>query len=163
MAMAFPFYMKVSSGQQGVFKGDSSNPNRRPDWIDLQDFRLDIETPRDQATGQASGKRQWKPIVIVKRWGASSPQFLQALVTNANCNVDIEFESRFTDGTEGTYYSIGLQFASVTKVRQYIGPIREQPSESAELEEIELTFQRITIQNRDGQTVQTSFFDTWME
>jgi hypothetical protein len=34
----------------------------------------DVKSPRDLATGQASGKRMHKPFVITKEWGASSPQ-----------------------------------------------------------------------------------------
>ncbi|MBS1902473.1 MAG: hypothetical protein JSS75_02060 [Bacteroidetes bacterium] len=39
--------------------------------------------PRDVATGQASGKRQHKPITIVKEWGASSPQLRVASPSGA--------------------------------------------------------------------------------
>lgn len=34
----------------------------------------EVVAPRDAATGQASGKRQHKPIKIVKEWDAASPQ-----------------------------------------------------------------------------------------
>ena len=33
-----------------------------------------MKSPRDVATGMASGKRQYAPIKIVKEWGAASPQ-----------------------------------------------------------------------------------------
>ncbi|MEO5641004.1 MAG: hypothetical protein ABIQ98_04470 [Sphingomicrobium sp.] len=33
-----------------------------------------VISPRDLATGQASGKRMHKPFVVTKEWGASSPQ-----------------------------------------------------------------------------------------
>ena len=32
------------------------------------------QVPRDIATGQASGKRMYKPVKIIKEWGAASPQ-----------------------------------------------------------------------------------------
>ena len=34
----------------------------------------EVTSPRDIATGQASGKRMHKPFVITKEWGAASPQ-----------------------------------------------------------------------------------------
>ena len=34
----------------------------------------EVTSPRDIATGQASGKRMHKPFVIRKEWGAASPQ-----------------------------------------------------------------------------------------
>lgn len=35
-----------------------------------------VISPRDIATGQASGKRMHKPFTIVKEWGAASPQLM---------------------------------------------------------------------------------------
>ena len=113
-----------------------------------------------------SGKRQWKPIVIVKRWSASSPQFLQALVTNELLSsVTIEFESILANGTEGTYYTIQLTNASVTEVRQYIGSVHEKPADTSEhdtseLETIMVTFQKINV---TSVYAQTTFSDDWLE
>jgi hypothetical protein len=33
-----------------------------------------IVTPRDAASGMATGKRQYAPVTFVKEWGAASPQ-----------------------------------------------------------------------------------------
>ena len=33
-----------------------------------------IVSPRDSASGMASGKRQYAPVKIIKEWGAASPQ-----------------------------------------------------------------------------------------
>ena len=35
-----------------------------------------VISPRDAASGQASGKRMHKPFTIVKEWGAASPQLM---------------------------------------------------------------------------------------
>ena len=40
----------------------------------LQQASYEVKSPRDIATGQASGKRQHGSITIVKEWGAASPQ-----------------------------------------------------------------------------------------
>ena len=158
--MAFPFYLKAHGARQGDFKGDSANPSRAG-WMDGQDFVLEIASPRDQATGQASGKRQWKPIVIVKEWSASSPQFLQALATNELLtSVTLEFESVDASRKEATYYSIQLANASVTEIRQYIGSVHEKGADTFKLERISFTFQKITVSSTGGQT---SFSDDWLE
>jgi type VI secretion system secreted protein Hcp len=130
--MTFPFYIKLSGSRQGDFKDDSSNPGR-VGWIKGLDFQLHLDSPRDQATGQASGKRIWKPIVIIKEWDAASPQLLQALATNELLSVLIEFESKLPDGSEGTYYSVHLTDAAVTELRQYIG----RHGEAVDLVELE--------------------------
>ncbi|MDB5699219.1 MAG: hypothetical protein JWN69_2023 [Alphaproteobacteria bacterium] len=36
-----------------------------------------VKSPRDSASGQASGKRMHKPFTFVKEWDAASPQLLQ--------------------------------------------------------------------------------------
>jgi type VI secretion system secreted protein Hcp len=43
----------------------------------------EIVTPRDDGTGVATGKRQHKPMTVRMAVGASTPQLLNALVTNA--------------------------------------------------------------------------------
>jgi hypothetical protein len=35
-----------------------------------------VVSPRDSASGQASGKRMHKPFTIVKEWGAATPQLM---------------------------------------------------------------------------------------
>jgi hypothetical protein len=42
-------------------------------------FTYDVKSPRDVATGQASGKRTHKPIKIIKEWDATSPQLSKQL------------------------------------------------------------------------------------
>jgi type VI secretion system secreted protein Hcp len=50
--------------------------------ITLTGISHEIVSPRDSASGQATGKRQHKPITIIKEWGPSTPMLLQALTTN---------------------------------------------------------------------------------
>ena len=149
--MALPFYARIRGDKQGDFKGESSSP-QRSGWIECLDFALEVDSPIDMATGQASGKRQWRPIEITKKRGASSPQFLQALVTNEVLStVLLEFEAVLKDGMEGTYYVIQLTDALVTGVRQYIGSARgESTVDTLELERIALTFRQITCTYKDG-------------
>src|SRR5579871_6747428 len=89
-ALAAPnFTFSVDAAHQGKFKGDQGNTG----LISGTAFVLQVESPRDPATGMATGKRRWQPIVITKEWSASSPQFLTALATNEELKtVTIEFE-----------------------------------------------------------------------
>ncbi len=41
---------------------------------DIQTAEYSIKSPRDAASGQASGKRTHKPVTFVKEWGATTPQ-----------------------------------------------------------------------------------------
>jgi hypothetical protein len=42
----------------------------------VQTAQYQVTSPRDPASGQASGKRMHKPITIVKEWGAASPELM---------------------------------------------------------------------------------------
>jgi type VI secretion system secreted protein Hcp len=52
--------------------------------INLQAVSHEIVSPRDAASGLATGKRQHKPITITKQLDQSTPLLLNALVTNEN-------------------------------------------------------------------------------
>jgi type VI secretion system secreted protein Hcp len=52
--------------------------------IDLTGVSHEIISPRDAATGLATGKRQHQPITITKQFDKTSPLLLNALVTNEN-------------------------------------------------------------------------------
>lgn len=80
-AEADTIYVAIKGTKQGQFKGEAPQPNL-VDKIMAHKFLYEVSSPRDIASGQASGKRQHKPMVIVKEWGAASPQLFQALVTN---------------------------------------------------------------------------------
>ncbi len=42
----------------------------------------EIVTPRDPASGLPTGRRQHAPISVTMKWGATTPKFIRALVTN---------------------------------------------------------------------------------
>ena len=52
--------------------------------IDVTAVSHEIVSPRDAASGLPTGKRQHKPITITTEWGASTPLFINALVSNEN-------------------------------------------------------------------------------
>ncbi len=45
--------------------------------LDSAYYDTSITSPRDVATGQASGKRMHKPMTIVKEWSAATPQLMR--------------------------------------------------------------------------------------
>lgn len=83
-SVAGPIYLKVSS--TGDLDGDG-----RPDegvvrlkcsggQVAAAHFRYNVKSPRDSASGMASGKRTHHPVTFVKEWGPSTPQLFQARV-----------------------------------------------------------------------------------
>jgi hypothetical protein len=71
-----PLYLKVKSS--GDLDGDGL-PDDAVIKLDcagdeLRSAHYSVTSPRDAASGQASGKRMHKPITFVKEWGAATPQ-----------------------------------------------------------------------------------------
>lgn len=163
--MAYEFYVTVEGTRQGAFKGESVRENHAAKIAGLS-YRHEITSPRDIATGQASGKRQHGPVTIMKEWGAASPQLFQALVTNEVLkSVLIEFFHTTPEGAEECYHTVKLVNATVSKIAQSTGSGESAGSaktaashDTHELEEISFTYQRIEVENIPGQT---SAEDDW--
>jgi len=152
--MAYEFYVTVEGTKQGKFKPESTR-EARADRLTGLAFRYSIQSPRDAATGMAGGKRIHRPISFVKEWGAASPQFFQALCTNEILkSVLFEFVSHDPDGLRYVFHTIKVTNASVSEIEQYVED--EAPGNEAHeaqpLEKISMTFQKIELENKDGQT-----------
>jgi len=127
-----------------------------------------VTSPRDAASGQASGKRQYQPVTIVKAWGAASPQGLTACATNeVLTEVDIDFTRPSPTGQEVIYQTVRLTNASVSQIARFTGrPDGGEDTPASghtgtatmmELERWAFTFQKIEVQDADGKT---SFTDS---
>ncbi len=165
--MAFQAYISITGKKQGQFKGEALQDKRKDKWISVLSFRSDVTSPRDVATGQASGKRQWHPVVIVKEWGAASPQALQALATNeVLTEVVIEFTRANSNGEVYVYQTVTLTDASVSQVRRFTGDSSSAeggvsvPPHAMQLDEWSFTFRKIQVEDKDAKTM---FNDDWAE
>ncbi len=66
--------MAVTGQKQGPFKGDDFTTARNAiGLINVLGYSAELVSPRDAATGQATGKRIWKPLVVTHLVGGSSP------------------------------------------------------------------------------------------
>jgi type VI secretion system secreted protein Hcp len=115
--------MKVTGKVQGVFKGDdNASAKVAAGTITLTGYQFELSAPRDPSTGQATGKRVYKPVVVTHVMGGSSPEFLQAAATNENLpSVVINFYRTDRSGKEVNYYRVTLTGAALSDVRQYTG------------------------------------------
>ena len=69
-----PLYLRV---QAGDLDGDGTADDAVVKLVCAAGKVTDasyIVSPRDSASGMASGKRQYAPVKIIKEWGAASPQ-----------------------------------------------------------------------------------------
>jgi type VI protein secretion system component Hcp len=86
-------------------------------------FQYQIEHPRDQGTGQASGKRQWKPIQITKEWGATSPQLFNAVATSEVMQTIIIHVADIEEpGPDEIVHTLVLSSAMILAMKPETGP-----------------------------------------
>jgi type VI secretion system secreted protein Hcp len=145
------YYLQIEGVKQGAFKG--SVKRNRSSWIEVAAFSAGAITPRDASTGQASGKRQHKPISITKEVDESSPQLFQAATTNEVLkNVVIQSVRVGPHGKEQVYQTITLKNAHIPQVKKIPGKGKQ------EQERFEFIFQEIQVTDIQGKTTAT---DDW--
>ena len=153
--MAYEFYVTVEGTKQGRFKGESDRQEHADKLAGLS-FHYSVGVPRDPASGMPTGRRTHQPVAFVKEWGAATPQFQQAMITNESLkSVLFEFvKTSSKSGEEYVFHRVKLGTAMITEIQQYIDPVsgQGQAGDTGPLEKISFTFQRIEIENIDGQT-----------
>ena len=140
------FSMTIEGTKQGAFPGAKSG------GIPGLKFSYEVKSPRDLASGQASGRRQHNPVVVTKAVGAASPQIFQALTTNEILKSVVVT----LPGGEGGSYTIKLSNATVSNVKQYTEPLNGQ---TVVLEDVSFTFQRIEVEDLGTRSMAV---DDWM-
>src|SRR4051812_42969688 len=146
-------YLKVDAAKAGKVKGpvqDRSDKDK-DGCIALLAVDHGIASPRDAATGLASGKRQHRPITVTKETDFTSPLFYQFVGTNELLKtVNIFFygppsQSGIGAGKETMLYTITLKNAAVAKV-EFAGhsdPAAQQSARFPLTEMISLSYESI--------------------
>jgi type VI secretion system secreted protein Hcp len=151
--VAYEFYITIKGQKQGTFKGNSTAAGYVGKSLGIK-FQYEVTSPRDLATGQASGKRMHKPFVITKEWDAASPQLLQASATNELIKlVMLEFFRTTPTGQRALHYTIKLTNASISNLKQYVAdPVMAAEYDVSEMEEVSFTYQKIEVSHVEGKT-----------
>jgi type VI secretion system secreted protein Hcp len=146
---------------EGVKQGSFHEENKKEKNIPIIGFEYNVTSPRDQSTGQATGKRQYSALSIIKNFDNSSTQIFQALTSNEVLKtITIELYAKSADGKQSQLQSIRLTNATIVKISQYEGagaPPKLVPN-TFPMEEVSFSFQKIEIQNNDSKTLST---DDW--
>jgi type VI secretion system Hcp family effector len=162
VTMAFPvfagnIYCTVVGAKQGKFQTDAAL-HGAPAGIAVYALSEDIKVPYDTSTGLGTAKAQNSPVTIVKELDASSPQFLEAAVTNERLtSVACTFYRAAGGEPMHAYYRITLTNASVVEVKDSGDGINGS-APGDELERISFTYQKIEMQDLDSNT---AVLDDW--
>lgn len=116
-ATGSPISGKCTGVQQGVIKGGSTVKGREGTYP-ITALSHGITTPRDAASGQATGRRQHKPLTFTMAVDQSTPQLLTALTNNealSACTFNFwRPTTTATGGAEKNYFRLQLGNARVT-------------------------------------------------
>jgi type VI secretion system Hcp family effector len=151
--------MTVDGGQQGKFRGDNQQQNQ--DRMGVLATTMEVSTATDAASGMVRGRRQHQPFIVKKLAGASSPQFLQALISNELLKkVTVEFTGINQNGEQMTTYVITLENVRVAGLKQYAATpenvsVKSGMMSTALFDEIKLVYQKITVESLTGKTMAT--------
>lgn len=102
------FYLNVAGTRSGKFPATP-----------ILSFSQEVRSPRDIATGQASGKRQHQPLRLLIPWGPGSLLLFHAAVLNEELSISVDMERA---GGETVRDVIQLQKAFVVSLRQFGEP-----------------------------------------
>jgi type VI secretion system secreted protein Hcp len=97
------------------------------DHSEIMQVSHSVESPRDRASGQATGRRFHQPIRLLKRIDKATPLLFRALVENQTLET-LElfwFRPNPMDGTGQQFYTITIEKATVVKVETLLRETRD--------------------------------------
>jgi len=154
--MALNAYLKLKGQKQGEIKGSVTQKGREGKIMVIAASH-EVLSPRDAASGLATGKRMHKPFVITKELDRSSPLLYSMLVNNENITEwELQFwtsglNSRTGFGTEKQHYTVKLTNANISDISfRMLNNKNPELVRFAEYEEISFTYQKITWTWVDG-------------
>jgi type VI secretion system secreted protein Hcp len=149
-------YMRVKGLKQGEIKGSVVQKGREGQIMVIAMDHA-ITSPRDAASGLATGKRQHGALMIAKELDRSSPQLRTALVNNEVLSEVVlmfwqpQLRAATGMGSEVQYFTITLKNASISGIREVMPNNKVSDlAQRAAYEEVQLTYQSITWTWNDG-------------
>ena len=134
-------------------EGDSTIASLdREGTIECESFFSELTTPREAASGSLTGRRQHRPVTIVKRVDKTSPLMLKALCMNEPVSsAAFRFYGPDANGTEIHTYTVLLEKGYVSEVREEQWSDQPDQSQFSPLmERVSFVFQDITWTWVDG-------------
>jgi len=137
-------YLRINGND---IEGESTVTSlERAGSIECESFFYELSTPRAQATGALTGRRQHGPLTCVKRVDKTSPLLLKALCQNESIEGEFRFfgPNPMGDGSEMHIYTVGFRTAYVSDVREELWSDQPMNSQSNPLmERVSFVFQDI--------------------
>ena len=156
MAGTADFYLKIKGQKQGEFKTELTQKGREGQFL-VYSWAWEVHSPRDAASGLATGKRQHKPLVVTVPIGKASPLVANAMVQNENLSEvtllgwNAVLSGKAGVGAQKQYYTIKLTNANIASIKSgYDSQAQGAMSGRQPAEEISFTYQKIEWTYTDG-------------
>lgn len=144
--------MLIEGQKQSKFKGGSPKKGRT-DAFDVWEVYHSIESPRDAATGRASGRRVHNALVVAGEVVGGTAQMYTAIFMNENLkSVKVDFYRTDKNGVQSIFYTIELKNAALTELEN-LQDETGRPNFRAHF-----SYEEITLTWKDGNLTAT---DTW--
>jgi type VI secretion system secreted protein Hcp len=116
--MPFSAYLTVKGQKQGAFNGPVTQKGRENSIL-VHAFHNEILSDRDSASGLPTGKREHKPVTILKDVDRTSPLMWNALVTNEGLTFwELKFWKPNAAGVETEVYTVSLVNAGIASIKE---------------------------------------------
>jgi len=151
MAQTTHLFLKVNGED---VQGESTQVSEgRENSIECTYFESEVMTAREVQTGQATGRRQHKPLLIRKPVDKASPLIAKALTKNSKLEGEFKFyrPSPAGDGTTQHFFTVKIangRVGSQKLVNTWTRP--GDPHADPMQEEVTFVFQEITWTYVDG-------------
>jgi type VI secretion system secreted protein Hcp len=150
--MPTPAYLSITGVKQGLitagtFTQDSVGniyQEGHEDQILVQAFSHQVIIPRDPQSGQPTGQRVHKPLMISKVFDKSSPLLFSALTSGEEVKCRLEWFRTSSAGTQEHYFTIELEGATIVDIQSRM-PNCQDPENAhfTHLEDVHFTYRKI--------------------
>jgi type VI secretion system secreted protein Hcp len=145
--------MSIKGTKQGDITKDASGPKSmgnlgqkgHENEVIVQAFRHEVVTPTDPQSGQPTGQRVHRPVIVTKVYDKTSPQLYQALCTGERLTeVEIHWFRTSKEGKQEHYFTHKLTDAVIVNIKAVM-PNCQDPSQSSftHLEEVAFSYRKI--------------------
>jgi type VI secretion system secreted protein Hcp len=160
--MPTPAYLRIEGVTQGAITDGAFTEESvgniyqegHENEILVQAFSHEVTVPTDVQSGQPTGQRMHKPLVITKVFDKASPLLYVALCTGERLNkCMLKWYRTSTSGTQEHYFTIELEDAIITQIKSRM-PNCQDPSQAhfTHLEDVSFSYRRIKWTHEAGGT-----------
>jgi type VI secretion system secreted protein Hcp len=137
-------YLDLTLKRAGKAKGESMASGHKDDIV-VTGFTWGVGAPGDAVTGQATGRRSYRQLVITKHLDTASTALMSAVATNDEVRSATLF-LRKAGGSQEDFFTITLEQARVASYDV------EADEQGTPVEKVALAFQKITVEYRQQTT-----------